>query len=94
MDRLTREHHLKSNKWTTVAKNFSLRSKYVDAEVWAPRAASWRRIGIYPGYGRFRRYLSAILPFGIIQVKFRENRTCTVYLGDRPKDSGPEHVAR
>jgi hypothetical protein len=86
-----REYHLRSNKWTTVAKNFSFRSRYVCAEVWAPRVASWRRISIFPGYGHFRRYLSAHLPFGIIQVKFRENRTCTVRVGDNRAEAKPEH---
>ena len=75
----------------TVATNYSLRRKYVCAEVWAPRVASWRRISIYPGFGKFRRYLSANLPFGIVQVKFRENRTCTVHLGNSSEEARPEH---
>jgi hypothetical protein len=91
MAKSTREYHLKSNKWTTIAKNYSLRSRVVYAEVWAPRVASWRRIGIFPGYGKFRRYLSASLPFGILQVKFRENRTCTVHIGEKSAETKPEH---
>jgi hypothetical protein len=91
MSKTVREYHLKSNKWTTVARNFSLKPKFICAEVWAPRAASWRRIGIMPGYGKFRRYLSAHLPFGVIQVKFRENRTCTVHTGDSKDETIPEH---
>jgi len=91
MARSTQERHLKSNKWITVATNYSFRRKYVSAEVWAPRVTSWRRIGVYPGFGKFRRYLSASLPFGIIQMKSRENRACTVHLGDDPEEARPEH---
>lgn len=89
-----REYHLKTNKWTTIATNYSLRSRYVHAEVWAPRVASWRRIGIVPGFGRFRRHFSAFLPFGIIQVKFRENRTCRVQIGDSAAEVKPADVAK
>lgn len=69
---------MKAHKWTTVAVNRSLRPVRFHVEVWAPRTASWRRISIVPGFGRFKQFLSVALPLGIIQVKIRENRTCTV----------------
>ncbi|MGA7306701.1 MAG: hypothetical protein WBW88_17650 [Rhodothermales bacterium] len=87
---------MKAGKWTTVAVNKGLRPKHLYVEVWAPRTASWRRIGILPGFGRFRQFLSALLPLGIVQVKIRENRTCNVTIGRsseivRP-DPQPENV--
>lgn len=91
MGKSTREYHLRSNEWTTIAWNFSLKPRYVCAEIWAPRSAAWRRIGFFPGYGRFRRYLSAHLPLGFVQVKIRENRTCTVHMGKTKEETRPEH---
>lgn len=76
-----REVHLKAHKWTTVAINTGFKPKHLHLEVWAPRTASWRRISILPGFGRFKQFLSVMLPLGIVQVKIRENRTCTVSMG-------------
>lgn len=81
---------MKAHKWTTVAVNRGLRPRHLYLEVWAPRTASWRRIGILPGFGRFKQFLSVALPLGIIQVKIRENRTCTVSTGSPSKLARPE----
>lgn len=88
-----REVHLKAGKWTTVAVNKSLRLAYVYVEVWAPRTAKWRRIGIFPGFGRFKQYLSVAMPPGIVQVKIRENRTCTVMVGHSAETVLPDQPA-
>ena len=85
-----REVHLKAHKWTTVAINRGLRPKHLNVEVWAPRTAAWRRISILPGFGRFKQFLSVALPLGIIQVKIRENRTCTVSTGSSSGVPGQE----
>ena len=76
------EVHLKARRWTTVAVNSGLRTKHLHLEVWAPRTARWRRIGVLPGFGRFKQYLSLVLPLGIVQVKIHENRNCTVTIGN------------
>ena len=81
---------MKAHKWTTVAVNRGLKPKHVHLEVWAPRTASWRRIGILPGFGRFKQFLSVMLPLGVIQVKIRENRTCTVLTGRTTSMATPE----
>jgi len=85
-----REVHLKAHRWTTVAVNRGLRPKHINVEVWAPRTASWRRISIVPGFGRFKQFLSVMLPLGIVQVKIRENRTCTVTTGRADRTANPE----
>lgn len=86
-----REVHLKAHKWTTIAVGKGLRPKRLHVEVWAPRTASWRRIGIIPGFGRFKQFLNVRLSLGIIQVKIRENRTCTVSTYRGPTVQPSEH---
>jgi hypothetical protein len=77
----TREVRLRFNKWCTVATNFSLLPAEVHLEVWTSVPIKWRRFSMIPGFGKFRGRTSLLLPFGLIQCKLPENRSCIVRYG-------------
>ena len=77
------EYRLRARKWTTVATNFSGPER-IYLEIWSPTRIKWRRIGLIPGFGSFRKRTALWSGFGIVQIKMYENRTCKVTHGGSP----------
>ncbi len=69
------EFKLRANRWHTVAVHFGIVPKRFDLSVWSPRKCKWRRLGIVPGFGRFREEESVLLFNGVLQVQSPESRT-------------------
>lgn len=85
------EYRIRAHEWTTVATHFTPIPEPIHLEVWSPTRIKWRRIGLIPGFGTFRKHTSLLNWLGIIQIRMYESRTCTVYHGgDPPPGLGQE----
>lgn len=78
------EYRIRAHEWTTVAAHFTPKPESVHLEIWSPARIKWRRIGIIPGFGSFRKHTTLHNWLGIIQIRIPESRTCTVYHGGPP----------
>ena len=82
-----REFQVRRGEWVTVASNWSFKPKAVHIEIWSPVKISYRRVGLIPGLGSFRKRKISWLSMGFIQVRSRENRQGIAYLLDKPDPS-------
>ena len=78
------EYRIRAHEWTTIATRFSLKPEAIHLEIWSPTRIKWRRIGLFPGIGSFRKKTSLTSWLGVVQIRMYESRTCTVYHGKKP----------
>ena len=75
MNQEVETRNLPANKWVTVLRQFNI-PRQVHWKVATDKRCKWRRIGFIPFGGKFTKRRSAILGFGIIQVRSPEATIC------------------